>query len=392
VDMTQNHEEPIDPRLEEMFDLLRPTPARDPQAAARTKARFLTEVDQRFPEPSPAPQVSRRPLSAFFHSLSLSFPLRLTLACSVFVLIFVIGGTRMAAASRSSLPGDRLYPVKTGLEQAELSIKPDRGVQAALYLEFAGHRLDEINGLITVGRYSQVPELSTEFLAYIGKAVQSTQALSKTNPARAALLDQKISITLASYNKILNQLATSAPETLRPGLKNTLDDTENTLKDQPASQNPTSAPTPSATLTPQGSSDGSPAEPQEGDNEGSGRIIPGPAVNTRNESGPQDKETAKNNGPAIDPATGSTSAQDEGLTASSDETETAQKPASGDPSDLLGSNQSDSVNQPYSDRGESQNLENSGQESSTDQTRPGADSHSQGQPDPSLNSPFYPFP
>src|SRR4030067_2066557 len=43
--MTEQHDQPLAPRLQEKLDLLRPTPPRDPQAVAHGRQRFLSELD-----------------------------------------------------------------------------------------------------------------------------------------------------------------------------------------------------------------------------------------------------------------------------------------------------------------------------------------------------------
>ncbi|MFC2042311.1 DUF5667 domain-containing protein, partial [Chloroflexota bacterium] len=71
-------------------------------------------------------------------------------AVSVLVVVILIsmlaGGT--AYAAQDSLPGDLLYPVKTGTEEARLLMAGDRSAKAALNLKFAQTRLVEMNKLV----------------------------------------------------------------------------------------------------------------------------------------------------------------------------------------------------------------------------------------------------
>ncbi len=73
------------------------------------------------------------------------------IAISVLVVVIVMsmlaGGT--AYAARGSLPGDFLYPVKIGTEDARLLIAGDSSAKAELNLEFAQTRLVEMSKLAT---------------------------------------------------------------------------------------------------------------------------------------------------------------------------------------------------------------------------------------------------
>ena len=70
---------------------------------------------------------------------------RLTVAASAFVLI---GGTAgMAAAAQSSAPGDALYPIKRGVENAQRSLQRDDAAKGSAFLAQAGDRLAEARTL-----------------------------------------------------------------------------------------------------------------------------------------------------------------------------------------------------------------------------------------------------
>lgn len=72
------------------------------------------------------------------------------IALSVFIVVILLstlgGGTAFAA--QSSLPGDLLYPVKTGTEDARLLIAGDSIAKVDLNLEFAQNRLEELSELV----------------------------------------------------------------------------------------------------------------------------------------------------------------------------------------------------------------------------------------------------
>lgn len=71
---------------------------------------------------------------------------RLTAAAAVFTLV---GGTAgMAAAAQDALPGDALYPIKRGIEDARLSVQSDADSRGRSYLEQASSRLEEADRLV----------------------------------------------------------------------------------------------------------------------------------------------------------------------------------------------------------------------------------------------------
>jgi hypothetical protein len=64
----------------------------------------------------------------------------------------LVAGLTAAAASGSSLPGDPLYGVKRGVEQAQLATTFDSAARARLELELADARLAEAQKLFAAGR------------------------------------------------------------------------------------------------------------------------------------------------------------------------------------------------------------------------------------------------
>ncbi len=71
---------------------------------------------------------------------------RLVAAASAFVLIG--GTTTMAAAAQGSLPGEALYPIKRGIEQAEAGLSLSSAGKGKDLLNQASDRLVEVRGLV----------------------------------------------------------------------------------------------------------------------------------------------------------------------------------------------------------------------------------------------------
>jgi hypothetical protein len=71
---------------------------------------------------------------------------RISIAAAAFV---VIGGTAgVAAAAESALPGDALYPLKRGIESAQVSLNASDSGKGQDLLRAANTRLDEVDGLM----------------------------------------------------------------------------------------------------------------------------------------------------------------------------------------------------------------------------------------------------
>jgi hypothetical protein len=87
---------------------------------------------------------------------------RLAAAAAAFV---VVGGTAgVAAAAESALPGDPLYPIKRGIESAQVSLNSSDAAKGHDLVSQASTRLKEIDGLISEGEStSQITPTLTSF-------------------------------------------------------------------------------------------------------------------------------------------------------------------------------------------------------------------------------------
>jgi hypothetical protein len=101
---------------------------------------------------------------------------RLAFAGALAVAVLV-GGLTSAAASGSSLPGDLFYPIKLGVERAQLAVTFDPAAQARLHAQFAQVRLGEAQRLVAAGRVQdgvrQVAQYDTA-VAQINHALAGT--------------------------------------------------------------------------------------------------------------------------------------------------------------------------------------------------------------------------
>jgi hypothetical protein len=116
------------------------TPAADPAFRLRARNRMLAAAAQRR-------RAGRwNPLGALPRPAA-----RLAFAGALAVAVLV-GGLTSAAASGNSLPGDPFYPIKLGVERAQLAVTFDAVARARLHAQFADVRLSEAQRLIAAGR------------------------------------------------------------------------------------------------------------------------------------------------------------------------------------------------------------------------------------------------
>jgi len=116
------------------------SPAADPAFRLRARNRMLAAAAQR------RPAGRWNPLGALPRPAA-----RLAFAGALAAAVLV-GGLTSAAAAGNSLPGDPFYPIKLGVERAQLAITFDAAARARLHAQFAEVRLSEAKRLIALGR------------------------------------------------------------------------------------------------------------------------------------------------------------------------------------------------------------------------------------------------
>jgi hypothetical protein len=100
---------------------------------------------------------------------------RLVAAASAFVLIG--GTTTMAAAAQGSLPGEALYPLKRGLEQAQVQLNASEAGKGQDLLAQASHRLVEVKGLVETDEAQDGPQVPETLAAFSSSAEQGSKLM-----------------------------------------------------------------------------------------------------------------------------------------------------------------------------------------------------------------------
>lgn len=136
-------------------------------------------------------QVKQPKRVSFADIISLGIPrqlagIRAIAAALVVVLAISMAGGGTAYASRNSIPGDILYPVKTNTENVRLFLAGDSIAKAELNVEFAGKRLQELqlvvnrskeNSQAAVDRYEKQLAAATRQLEESTLSTESTSRL-----------------------------------------------------------------------------------------------------------------------------------------------------------------------------------------------------------------------
>jgi hypothetical protein len=135
---------------------------------------------------------------------------RLALVASSLVLV---GGTAgMAAAAQSALPGEALYPIKRGIEQAQAGLATDPATKGKDLLDAADSRLVEVQGLFdSSADLSQVPGTLDDFSA---QALEATALLldEYEQTGDPSLIAQLHAFASANLDELQELAKTASPE------------------------------------------------------------------------------------------------------------------------------------------------------------------------------------
>ncbi len=142
--------------------------------------------------------------------------LRTTALIAAFTAVVMIGsGLGAASASAQALPGDTLYPVKRGFEEASLTFSFSNAGDVQLLADFADRRLAEVEGLVAQGRDSDL----VLGLAYYEQTLSRLDAAVKelTPDTGSAQLDD-LQAQLARHADVLSALRNHLPDQAQPAL------------------------------------------------------------------------------------------------------------------------------------------------------------------------------
>lgn len=197
--------------LIETVDLLRrqETPAARPEFVADLRAQLMSAADTLLVPADDRETATVVPLRPGRHQR------RLAAAAAAFV---VVGGTAgVAAAAEGSLPGDPLYPIKRGIESAQVSLNTSDAARGQDLVSQAGTRLDEIASLVDQGDASQISQTLSSYQHSIGGGSDLLFVAYQRDPSSVDLA--RLRGTIGTQSNRLQDLAGQAPSSTQPDFR-----------------------------------------------------------------------------------------------------------------------------------------------------------------------------
>jgi Domain of unknown function (DUF5667) len=221
-----------------------------PGFVSASKRRLVEQIKAGEPQAVVPASLFERIFGASGRSRRLALQLALVV---VMLACLVMGGSGIAYAAQGSLPGDQLYPVKLGLEQAELAVTLSDAQDVRLHTQFSQRRLAEIEALINDSRFNEIEQAVTNYQNHVNQASSLLTQLASQNPQVAKELAVELEQTFARQAILLNRLAANVPADVRPELQRALvisNSGQNIFSAVLNSTSGTPTPTPTPTLYP----------------------------------------------------------------------------------------------------------------------------------------------
>jgi uncharacterized membrane protein YgcG len=192
--MNMKQDDKLDPRLAALLDEIKPASARDPQAAARARSRFLAQAVS-------ASEERRHNWWTTIFQQKEKFAMNLIMSALV-VLGLLFGGSATVSAAQDDLPTQPLYQIKLASEDARVWFTSDPIMKIEILMKQAQTRTEEMAALASAGVTPPI-ELITRTQDRIQQALQLTATLD--NASMAAALEQ-IRAHLQSQEQLMIQL------------------------------------------------------------------------------------------------------------------------------------------------------------------------------------------
>lgn len=196
-----------------------PAPGPEAAFAQNSEARLLNRLRTRIRDQKVArsKQVERR---GWLRRLAPA------LAGVLLAAILTLGMVGVARASAESLPGDPLYPVKRGVEQARLALTFDEQEQAELVRKHARERLTEIESLARMGRHGDIAAASESYVQAIDEYIRATSGDGEADPLVNEELREDLSHNVQVLQSVMEQVPPQAQEALQMAIERSMQDLE----------------------------------------------------------------------------------------------------------------------------------------------------------------------
>ena len=146
--------------------------------------------------------------------------LRVAAVALVGAIVLTAGAGSAIAASANALPGDPLYGVKRAVERVSLAMHFDHAGRAALHLQFAQKRLDEVEALAAAGK--DPGDAAQAFDDELNRAEEDAlQAVAVGQDADALLAH--VQEMIAKHLDVLNGVLGRVPDQAKDAIQRAID-------------------------------------------------------------------------------------------------------------------------------------------------------------------------
>jgi len=122
----------------------------------------------------------------------------------VTTILSLISGTGVVYASNSSLPGETLYPLKTWVEEAQLTLAPD-SLDVFLLKKFSNNRIIELIAMDQAGNSSVIDALLENYQNKTESMMGLIARIKVKNPDEAIRLRAEIDSQLREHARIIEE-------------------------------------------------------------------------------------------------------------------------------------------------------------------------------------------
>ena len=133
----------LDPRLAALLDEIKPASARNPQAAARARSRFIAQAVS-------ASEERRHNWWTTIFQQKEKFAMNMLMSALV-ILGLLFGGSATVSAAQDDLPNQPLYQLKLMSEDAKIWLASDPGLKIEMLMEQVQTRTEEMAALTLAG-------------------------------------------------------------------------------------------------------------------------------------------------------------------------------------------------------------------------------------------------
>ena len=158
-------------------------------------------------------------LFSLFQTSKLSPATALLVLLIANLLLYVGIGAMMG---QNAVPGDFLYPLKTGLEDLRVTATLRDSDKVKLQLDLAGTRLEELQNQTSQQRFQNIPDTAIAYEAHVQRSSDSLSTVLSKDLIQAKSLAQVMKNTLNQYIDSLTTLNQSVPEDIKPVLQHAI--------------------------------------------------------------------------------------------------------------------------------------------------------------------------